>query len=129
MTLRQNGSRLMGKSTNFDGLAVLRHPIMDLPLSLPCSSFDTQRIMYTVNLDLPCCEEILQLKHSACPIALILNPNNQYKKILQLIHKAPFELLSKRRFCSIFDRPYHSDFFHSFSQNESVILKMDSFVL
>ena len=35
------------------------------------------------------------------------------------------KLLSKRRFCSIFDRPYHRDF-PLFCQNEGVILKMNS---
>ena len=35
------------------------------------------------------------------------------------------KLLSKRRFCCIFDRPYHRDF-RLLSQNESVILKIDS---
>ena len=36
------------------------------------------------------------------------------------------KLPSKRRFCSILDRPYHRDF-PLFSQNEGVILKVDSF--
>ena len=35
------------------------------------------------------------------------------------------KLLSKRRFCSIFDTLYHRDF-PFISQNEGVLLKMDS---
>ena len=38
------------------------------------------------------------------------------------------EVLSKQRFCSIFDRPF-TEIFDYFSQNDGVILKMDPLIL